>query len=375
MKRRTFLKSSVVVGSGIEGIKEVSAAADADVHYNRLADALDRLPNAFPRTESNVEVLLLRKMYTPEQAMIASHLTGTPEKIETIADRIGLSVEETTGKLKGMAADRLILGNVDSGEVRLKPFIVGVYESQLDNMDHDMAHLFELYMDEGGAELMRPQPAIHRVIPAQSAVKTEWILPYDDLRGMMTASKSFRLRDCICRKQQDLINERKCDFPLHVELIFSPNEWPESPLSVSKEKALEVLDETEEIGLVHTVSNVADRLFYVCNCCGCCCGILRGITEWGIENSVAMANYISVVDTDKCSGCGTCVERCQVDAVSIRDDVAVVDTEKCIGCGLCASGCPLGAASLERKPDSRIIDPPDNFAAWEQARLKNRGLI
>jgi ferredoxin len=128
------------------------------------------------------------------------------------------------------------------------------------------------------------------------------------------------------------------------------------------------------MGLVHTVSNVMEGLGYVCNCCGCCCGILRGITDWGIENSVAYANYYSVIDADECLGCGICRKRCQVHAISEKDGVSVVDRKKCIGCGLCVTGCPNGVAKLEKKPQSEIVNPPADFEAWENERLRNRGL-
>jgi len=376
MKRRKFIQSATTAaGMGITGVPELPAEQNQDIWYDRLATALDKLPNAFPRTKSNVELLLLKKICSPEQARIASNLTGTMESIDVVAARIGLSVEETKAKLNEMSAIGLILGNVESGMVRLRPFVVGIYEAQLDRMDHEFAHLFEEYMDQSGAELMRYQPALHRVIPAQSAVKKEWVIPYDDLREMFMASKSFRVRDCICRKQQDLIRERKCDFPLKVCTVFSNAEWPVVPQSIDQKQALEILDETEKVGLVHTVSNVAEGLFYVCNCCGCCCGILRGITKYGIKKSVAVANYYSVIDPDECKGCGICVGRCQVKAVSLKEGVAVVDRGKCIGCGLCATGCPQGVARLERKPDNEIIEPPVNFAAWEHERLKNRGML
>jgi len=87
-------------------------------------------------------------------------------------------------------------------------------------MDHELAHLIEEYFEQGGADIMRPRPAIHRVIPAQSAVKTEWILPYDKLKELLLSCNTFRVRDCICRKQQELEGTKKCSFPLHVELIF-----------------------------------------------------------------------------------------------------------------------------------------------------------
>jgi ferredoxin len=253
--------------------------------------------------------------------------------------------------------------------------MVGVYEGQLEGMDHEFAHLFDEYMADGGAAgIMKPQPAIHRVIPAQGSVKSEWILPYDDVRSILLAAKTFSVRDCICRVQQDQLG-RRCDFPLSNCLMFSSVERKPRPDDISKEEALAILDETEEIGLVHTVSNVANQLGYVCNCCGCCCAILRGITDWGIEKSVAYANYYSVIYADECTGCGACIERCQVKAISQNDAVAVVDQKACIGCGLCVTGCPTEAARLVRKAADEIVPPPVDFAAWEQERLRNRGLI
>jgi NAD-dependent dihydropyrimidine dehydrogenase PreA subunit len=348
----------------------------SDDVYERLAKALDRLPNGFPRTPSKVEIRLLKKIFSPEEASTAAQLGGSMESVDVIAVRIGLSPAETESRLTKMAERGLVWRRRKAGNssYRLAPFVVGIYEAQLESMDHELAHLVEEYLANGGAAgIMKPQPAIHRVIPAQKAVKSEWILPYDDVKAILLSSKTFRLRDCICRAQQDHIG-RKCDFPLRTCLSFSPFESPSSPDDISKEEALAFLDKTEEMGLVHTVSNVMKGIGYVCNCCGCCCGILRGINEWGIENSVAHANYHAVIDPDECTGCGTCRKRCQVHAITEDDGVSVVDPKKCIGCGLCATGCPNGAAKLNRKPAREIVNPPVDFATWEHERLRNRGL-
>ena len=188
----------------------------------------------------------------------------------------------------------------------------------------------------------------------------------------MTA-KTFRVRDCICRAQQDHIG-RQCNFPLKLCLTFSSVERAPRPDDISQKEALTILNRAEEVGLVHTVSNVVNGIGYVCNCCGCCCAILRGITEWGIENSVAHANYYAVIDSEECLGCGTCIERCQVHAISEQDEVAVVDRERCIGCGLCVTGCPNDVVKLQPKPDAEIVHPPVDYATWEHERLLRRGL-
>ncbi len=344
--------------------------------YKLLAQALDRLPNGFPRTPSNTEITILKKIFTLQEALLASQLSGTMEPIEVIAKRVGLSTEQAETNLTKMAERGLLWFEKQAGKLhfRLAPFIIGIYEAQMETMDHELAHLVEKYMADGGAAgIMKPQPALHRVIPAQTAVKSEWVLPYDDVKAILMTSKTFHLRDCVCRVQQDHI-DRKCDFPLRTCLSFSSTERPPHPNDVSKEEALAFLDKMEEIGLVHTVSNVMKGVGYVCNCCGCCCGVLRGITDWGIENSVAHANYHAVIDPNECVGCGTCRERCQVHAITEQDGVSIVNLKRCIGCGLCVTGCPNHVAKLKRKQESEIINPPTNFATWEHERLHNRGL-
>ncbi len=345
--------------------------------FTSLAEALDKLPNGFPRTESNVEILILKKIFSFDEAWLACQLSGRMEPIDAIAKRTGLSQEELHTRLTSMSKRGILGSNTRAGKpfFRLAPFIVGIYEAQLEDMDHELAHLFERYMREGGAVgIMKSQPALHRVIPAQKAVKSEWILPYDDVKAILLAAKTFHLQDCVCRVQQDHIG-RRCNFPLRTCLSFSTVERSPRLGDISQEEALAFLDKTEEIGLVHTVSNIMKGFGYVCNCCGCCCGILRGITDWGIANSVAHANYHAVIDPDQCTGCGTCRERCQVHAIYEQNGVSVVDLERCIGCGLCATGCPNGVAKLQRKPDSQIIQPPVDFAAWENERLRDRGLV
>ncbi len=345
--------------------------------YERLAEALDRLPNGFPRTPSHIEIALLHKIFSPEEAALASRLSGEMEPLGALAERFGLPAKETREKLIKMARRGLVwFERVDGvARFRLAPFIVGIYEAQADVLDHELAHLVEEYMIQGGAAgIMGPQPALQRVIPARGAMKSEWILPYDDVRAILLAAKSFHIGDCICRLQRAQM-DHPCSYPTEVCLSFSSAERAFGPGSASQEEALALLDRVEELGLVHTVSNVAKGVGYVCNCCGCCCGILRGITAFGVRGSVAHANYYAVIPPEECLGCGTCIGRCQVAALSEQDGITVVDRERCIGCGLCVTGCPHQVAALQRKPEAEIVHPPADFAAWERERLKNRGLI
>jgi Na+-translocating ferredoxin:NAD+ oxidoreductase subunit B len=350
-----------------------------DDAYARLAAALDRLANGFPRTASGVELEVLGKMFSPEEAAFAAVLTATPESAAAIAGRAGLDAGRAAGLLARLA-ERGLLWQLDKGEgarYRLAPFVVGSYEMHmLATRDAEFARLVEEYLTGGGAAaIMAPQPAIHRVVPARSALKSEWILPYEDVRAILLGARSVRIVDCVCRLQQDKLGARHCDFPLTSCMWFSSSEAAAAEGTVSSEQALAFLDEVEEIGLVHTVSNVMQGVGYICNCCGCCCGLLRGITEWGIEHSVAQADYYAAIDADACTACGTCSERCQVGAIAEREGVYVVDRAGCIGCGLCVTGCTAGAAELHPKAEDEIVAPPADFAAWQRARLQSRGLL
>jgi NAD-dependent dihydropyrimidine dehydrogenase PreA subunit len=348
----------------------------SDSVFEQLAEALNRLPNGFPRTESRVEIRILKKIFLPEQAALACQLSGKFEPVDVIAQRAGLPTGEISRMLFKMVRSGMVWLDKPDGRIcfRLAPFVVGVYEAQAELMDHELAHLVEDYFAEGGTlGIMGPQPALQRVVPAVGTVKAEAILPYEDVRAILLSARTFNVIDCICRLQQDKIGS-PCKFPVHVCLNFSQNERASRPGDISQAQALFLLEQCEQVGLVHTVSNVMEGVGYVCNCCGCCCGILRGITKFGIEDSVAYANYYAVIDSQFCANCGNCIERCQVGAISEGEGCSVVDRKRCIGCGLCVSGCPNDVARLERKPEVEMVQPPRDFAAWEHERLVNRGL-
>jgi electron transport complex protein RnfB len=351
----------------------------SDDIYANLAAALDGLANGFPRTESNVELSILHHVFTPDEAAVAAALTGRPAVAADIARRAALEPAHVAATLESLAERGAIWrGRVDGAAgYRLAPFVVGFYEEHLlETHDAEFARLVEEYFCGGGAVgIMSAQPAIHRVVPARGATETEWVLPYDDVRALLARASSFRVETCVCRLQQDELGTRRCDFPLDACLWFSYAESADEAGGISYKEALAVLDEAERVGLVHTVSNVATGIGYVCNCCGCCCELLRGINEWGIEHSLAQANYFAEIDPHTCTACGTCEERCQVDAIATRDDgVRVARRESCIGCGLCVTGCPAGAARLRRRPADEIVAPPATRGSWERTRLKARGV-
>ena len=56
------------------------------------------------------------------------------------------------------------------------------------------------------------------------------------------------------------------------------------------------------------------------------------------------------VDTQRCSGCGACVNVCPTGAIQLVNGVAVIDQATCRQCQLCVNVCPEGAIINEGAP-------------------------
>jgi ferredoxin len=71
-----------------------------------------------------------------------------------------------------------------------------------------------------------------------------------------------------------------------------------------------------------------------------------------------MTSYISEIDENKCVGCGICIDKCPIEAVSLIDGKAYDDKHKCIGCGVCVHHCPENARTLKQTELREIYLPP-----------------
>jgi Na+-translocating ferredoxin:NAD+ oxidoreductase RNF subunit RnfB len=347
--------------------------------YKQLAQLLDSLPNRFPSTKSGVEIRLLQKIFSLDEAALACAMRANPEPAAVISARAGTDARGGRDNLKRMAAKGLISIQRGEGEFTffLKPFIVGFYENQLPRMDAELAALFEDYFNETKGSLLRDAPAHHRVIPVEKAIPFQIaIQPYECASALLEKALSWGVRDCICRVQQKLVG-KGCDRPVNSCLVFAPvkNAFDRSKAdrAITKEEALRILQETENAGLVHTVGNYRDGIDYICNCCTCCCGILRGIAQYGISSAVAHSDFFLVVETEACTGCNICIERCQFNALSPSDGRVAVDLQHCMGCGICVVACSTDALHLERRPEKEIAPLPKGYGEWGAMRQASRG--
>ena len=354
----------------------------SDDVYRKLADVLDALPNGFPATEDGAEIRLLKRIFSPEEAAFFCELKLKFETPRQIADRIGRPLAEVSETLAVMSEKGQIFG-IDLGEVQLykmMPWAFGIYEFQLPRMDRELAEMCEGYNPVFGEQFFAHKPQLMQVIPIESEIEGKHeTLSYERVSNIIENSQSFMYFDCICKKEKGLL-DNPCTKPVQVCTAFAPipGVFDNHPFgkTMTRQEAYELIKKTEEAGLVHMTWNVQNGHYFICNCCGCCCGILRGINDLGIDASrVINSSYYAVIDPESCTGCGVCAdERCQVHAIAQADDIYHVQAEKCIGCGLCVTTCPADAVRLARKNPEKVEVPPLDEMDWYEQRAKMRGL-
>ena len=347
--------------------------------YKKLAEELDRIPNGFPGTESGVELKLLAKLFTPEDAALASSLSLEPRSLKEIAEANGLEEAETKTRLISMVKRGLIDLKREEGRgfvFHLIPMVVGFYERQNAKIDKEFAQLFEQYYHERFHETMLSQPSVHRIIPLEKAIPVDIdVMPYEKASTYLDRAQSWGVLDCICRVQKRLIGQG-CNHTVKNCLVFSPKpgafQKTEEIETISHEEALRILAEADREGLVHSINNAQTEVYYVCNCCTCSCGVLRGMVEYGSENSIARSDFYAVSDPDLCSGCEICLDRCSFNAITMEDGLCQVERSSCYGCGLCISTCDTGALSLVQKSSEELAPPPSDDEAWRRIRAASR---
>ena len=352
------------------------SSLEKDRPYRVLQKLFARHPIGAPDTDTFIEIL--KFYYEPEEAHLATHMTWDLEPEEVIAKRAGMSLDEASRLLTTMASKFFIRGikRPDGVRVfRLLYILPGLYETPFvvrqPSPDLDrLGDLWEKYFAEAqGREMHSGSIQLVRALPAIEAPKDQ-VLPYEDAVQIVQKASFANLMPCACRQAA-----RNCDDPLDVcmvlsdefrggdvpgEVVLDPTQMVDGPprvRPVSVDEAVETLKRAEKAGLVHCTMNVKGDSWLICNCCRHACHGLRGITQLDIPHAVAPSSYWAVVDEDLCNGCAVCVERCQVDAIRMRnDDIAEVDYERCLGCGICISECPPEALRLEKR-DDRIFTP------------------
>jgi electron transport complex protein RnfB len=336
--------------------------------YERLRERLNDLATGYPTTESQVEIRILKRLFTEEDAEFFLRLSPLLETPEDIARRLGRAPEETAALMEEMAKKGLLFRQRKGDMVRYSavPFVVGIFEFQVNMMDREIAHdMDEYYETAFGRTIQSFKTPVMRTIPINRELVVKWpIAPYEDVLEILDNQKVIAIAPCICRKEA-LLNDKGCDKHLETCFMFgsSAHYYVENGMGryISKEEATEIVKRNEEEALVMQPFN-AQKIGGMCSCCGCCCGMLRSLKKQPVPAAAVQSNYFAEVDDEKCIGCETCLDRCQMEAIDIVDDKAVINLDRCIGCGLCVSTCTSDAVRLVKKPDDQLYQPPKSGA-------------
>ena len=332
--------------------------------YEQLRQRLDDMATGYPETPSGVEIKILKQIFTEADAELFLMLTPLLETPDSVAERLNLPQESTVAHLEDMAKRGLLFRQRKDDVVRYGaiPFVVGVFEFQLNTVDETLAlDLEEYYQQVLGKTFQSWRTPVMRTIPINRELVSEWpVAPYEDAMRIIDDQKKIAVANCICRTTARKAGHG-CDKPLETCFLFGSHAsyYVENNMGryIEKEEAKEIIRKNDAAGLVMQPFN-SQHVGGMCSCCGCCCGMLRSLKKQDNPAASVQSNYFAQIDEEECVGCEICVDRCQMEAIDMQDEKAVINLKRCIGCGLCVSTCPTDAVQLVKKSEEDLYLPP-----------------
>lgn len=338
--------------------------------YQRLRDHYHQHPMGFPATDSEVELRILERLFSEEEADMALSLKPRPETAEALAERLDKNPERLVSLLERMAekGQILSLGKKGNRSYLLVPYVPGVWEFQVNSLDKELAEECEAYYAFQAKDMYSLATPPVRVVTVEKHIPVALkVYPFEVASQIIRDSKKIALADCICRKQSKLLG-KDCQRP-HESVCMYLSSLAEYFIErglgreISVEDALKTIEMGEQAGLVRTAwLNVQKGPTSLCQCCSCCCHALRAVYELEMPNAAARSNFVPKIDVDLCTGCESCVDLCPMDSLTLdSNDKAVRNPARCIGCGLCVSACAEGSITLERVDEEQAAVPPESY--------------
>ena len=353
--------------------------------FNALVDRLNKNPIGAPMNETLMQILYT--LFSEKEAFIGSQFPQGLTNIKKLVAATGLAEEELLMHLNNMADKGLVIdipSHKGNTFYALNPLVVGFFEYTFMRVNanlpmKDLAELFNSYHNEPGVseEFFGSETKMFRTWAYESTlpdeVETE-VVNYEKASEMIRESGGGSLTMCYCRHQASH-RGTACNAPIDdvCMSLGAASEWLvrrgfARPASV--DELLKVLDETEKLGLVHLADNVQKKPAFICHCCGCCCGVLSTINEHGIS-AAQPSNFIPLINTAECIGCGACLKACHINAITIKEKKAFIKTDRCIGCGACIKSCKKSALMLIQRKE--IYIPPKDKKAQLANITKEKG--
>jgi ferredoxin len=311
------------------------------------------------------------------------------QTMEQLKQSSGLSEEEINKKVKNLSRRGVIFNQPNSKGLmvyRLLPLVnVGTFEYtfmgkiEKNERNREISLLFDKLfaeleqMVQTNYDALIPHlstlPPVDRTVPIfdnkpknekikiiidqEVSAALDKIVPTKKVEELIQKFEEIAVGHCFCRHHKDMsgtpckqTDERENCFTFGKSARFTSEQG--FSRMISKDEALVILKKAEDAGLVHKAYHpnfdTSKDETSICNCCRCCCAN-------GVDNMIIpianTTNFLSMVNSDLCIGCGKCVKVCHTYAAYLNDDKkASRKVERCIGCGVCAHFCPQNAISM-----------------------------
>lgn len=346
--------------------------------YRRLREKLDQMATGYPATESGVELRILQKLFTEQDAEFFLAIGTDATTSRELSRSMDINRESLEAKLSDMALRGILFREQRNGEIlyRAVPFIVGMYEYQIGRLSPDiLKDIMEYYVTALGKSFFQSKITHLRTIPVDAKlVPGQRVSSYEDAAVIIKSKKRIAVTECICRKAARM-SGMGCSHSLETCLQFDAHAeyYVNNGIGryISTDEALHILKKSEEEGLVLQALN-SKNVEVLCTCCSCCCGMLVALRSFPAPAREVLSNHVCRMDIDKCINCETCVGRCPVRAFKPEDGRIIFRQERCIGCGLCIDICCGKALSLERKPENQIYTPSETIQEAYEIMAENR---
>lgn len=319
-----------------------------------------------PRSEEILKILKI--VYDEKDAAIGSKMDIIPEDPEEIAKRLNMTKDEIIPILEQMCDRGLLYRTGEKGSYKYNLFAtdVGLFETSFGKGEDNertrkLAKLWnDYYNNVWGEDFHSLKTQFTRIIPIEEEIPgKQEVLPYEKVSDIIENASYLTVTNCACKSSKIFAGEpcsrnAPTEMCLHFEELGRHFVERGFAREITKEDAHEIVKKAEDLGLVHLTINTREHILAICSCCPCCCVALRGITQLNKPDAVAHSNYFASIGRKVCDGCKDlpspiCVDRCPVNAISLKKGKAVSNVETCIGCGICAYFCPLDAITLKKK--------------------------
>jgi len=323
---------------------------------------------------------MVEEMFTPEEAEVNNAFPREPITAKDLAIKMDRDEAEIEEILESMANKKLCIAVEFSGTQFYQGtrFAIGILEFQFmpgesTERDKKLAKLIHAYKEAyeaktGPTEIKFPTT---RVITVDQTIEPgHAVHTYDRVQTYIDKYDPIAVSTCYCRHEAALLGEDTHGVPMKVCMTFGPAAMfgiqRLNARKLDKKEARELLDKTEEAGLVHMSLNTSEDIEFLCNCDRWNCVVMKTVLAQPKPGFIFNSGFQPHLDPETCVACKTCIDRCPASArIMNSEDLPEVNIDRCIGCAACATGCPEGAIVMESKPS--FPEPPKDGKALREA--------